>query len=481
MSIKSSFLSSIFLLLIACPPGGPPAPVEPPPPAAVEAAAAETCGVDKVEGDGLAFTQDFKGTPATLTLRSSRGPIPTWTQTYAVGGVVAMDIRTSRPDESRHVIEIDYAGAFGASRQLRLQTRDGKKFTGTLDGAGIELETQEGQETKITFASGEPGPLTVEADLQKIFFQLNQKSRDTLEACGRSEDTGRSASGLQSTAGHISYTTSAAGCVGCRIGAIAGGGTCVAVAAGACTASGPFWGLCFAVAAAGCGIASIVAIEVCWAGVCCPQKCGQGHGACCFKEESCLNPDKSLCCGQGLSTCGGKSCCAPSSACIPATGVCCESSFAICNNVCCSLGEKCTANGCCANGCGNVCCGSNKTCINPQQGTCCEIGHSVCDGKCCSKPTDKCVNGDCCSAERICGSVCCAAGTRCTDPASGRCEACAVGLSVCAATDQCSSSNIESHGNFCCPPGVRCCKGGCCAPGEVCSRDGCRPQSVCVQ
>jgi hypothetical protein len=237
-------------------------------------------------------------------------------------------------------------------------------------------------------------------------------------------------------------------CIGCWTGCIGGGIVCLAAAAGACTWAGPFYAVCFAIAAAACAIGEWVCMELCYAEghPCCPVGCGEV--ACCEDGETCLNSTTGLCCSPGLTPCAGENCCESTEVCLgtgPLAGTCCEAE----------------------NVCGTTCCGSLEVCA--PGGFCCGFNQKPCNGGCC-KAGEECLGGDtCCPAAQACGNNCCDVDQKCTNPALGICEdICPEGQKVCLGAGNCCDLNevCAEVVPLCCPAGMYYCFGACRHPSE---------------
>jgi lysozyme len=109
----------------------------------------------------------------------------------------------------------------------------------------------------------------------------------------------------------------------------------------------------------------------------------------------------------------------------------------------------------------DICCpfGPGETGSTTYGGLCCTAGEV-----CLHNPTD------CCSAERVCGSQCCPARTRCI---AGKCcppGSTPCGEDCCDASTECRNGQCEPRcpprqqpcGKRCCPPGGKCVTGKCC-------------------
>jgi hypothetical protein len=123
---------------------------------------------------------------------------------------------------------------------------------------------------------------------------------------------------------------------------------------------------------------------------------------------------------------------------------------ALCNGVCCTTGDECIGNACCAQAqaCGAACCASG----------------------------DECIANTCCAQAQSCGTTCCASGAVCVADQAGN-HSCATS---CTDSSQCPTDSpccapLTNGGSACLANGVvqgqecRCttgseCSSGCCAP-----------------
>jgi hypothetical protein len=157
---------------------------------------------------------------------------------------------------------------------------------------------------------------------------------------------------------------------------------------------------------------------------------------------------------------------------------------------------SCGARVCGPNSCGEGSCGEcgdcksceGGACFPKTNGTACQGSCRTCqDGACVAKANGLpcgtggfCVAGECCgSADRVCGTVCCAAGTLCADPAHTRCApACDAACDDRRPTCGCAQT-FDTEIDFCnVQPANNCNQPECetqedCAPGGFCANVSC--------
>ena len=203
----------------------------------------------------------------------------------------------------------------------------------------------------------------------------------------------------------------------------------------------------------------------------CADACCEGGQVC--HEDSCCLPDceGKLCGDDGCGgSCGG---CEQGYKCSELFA--CVCAFEGCGVDCCTGGEICTADGCCAPQCEGKECGDNLCggqCAQcPEFTECslqftCECLFLACGGACCSGE-DVCYNDACCLAQ--CGDKECGG-----DGCGGSCGSCGPNA-TCGAGGKCGCTILECQG-ACCGPNETCYEDQCCkasCDGTECGGDGC--------
>ena len=494
------------------------------------------CGVRR-EGRTQVLTRStrstFKGQTLTLddTVRINSKQSVTSSKVIKLGGSVVIQFEAVRRGNSSQVT-VSYGEMIKGVRRSVFTSMDGKVMQGQIDNRRIVPFRIGAGANAIKFVDKLPPPEVVaDKQLQEAVQSLLAKSQREAPDCSPKRPARAHADHplnalipQEGEPGHASYPASSTGCALCVSHCWGISAGCATGTTG-CAAALLFYYVCVAAIVAGCLLAMLVCIGLCYAegNECCPEGCGD---ACCETDEFCLNSGQGLCCSKDYSNCGSKRCCPTTATCIPSTGECCASGLVTPNNVCCKNGEKrlgdfccpqdslnVTSDGvcckpgekihpttgrCCAQPCGTICCGETEKCADTGKGICCSFATVVCAGVCC-KPGETCLNGACCANrcgdiccgpnKVCCGGVCCGDNETCTNPNLKQCKPCPDKRQVGCIPQQPPGSKNNSKGGpgtgICCPPNVQCCNNECCKPGEICcgfknAPFGCHAPNDCI-
>jgi hypothetical protein len=374
--------------------------------------------VDDSSGAILHSTITYK--PGRKTVRSA-GWTVTAQNTISKGPQTILQIKASL-ETLNSAIEIDFGSGYKGAKAVRLEVRNKRTVTGTVDGHALAPFSVG---TKPKLADGRPLPaISVDPTTKATVGRIASGAGPVHKKCG----------GLR--------VESTSACDACSLACGAKFTSCLAAVAG-----GAWWELL------GCFSSDDDCYSACNApgGACCPAAC-EVDGGCCVN-------DGEICCGSGWSA----QCCSPGHVCCG--GLCCPQAGQVCKNqaaspVCCQPTDfVCPSGLCCQAGgtcCGTSCCAPGTHCADPKFGTCCPNGSVVCGLVCCGPPeTSVCLNRTlCCKKSDVCGTSCCPGGP-CVN-------------NVCCP----SPSHVCPGGNTCCPPFNVCCGSTCCGAGEICMKEG---------
>ena len=423
-----------------------------------------------------------------LTRQTTIGASGTSTirESITVGGesVFALNMQASpgRPAEGT----FQYGPAVSGAKQIVFSSTDRKTMNATVNGRAVAPFTIGTVTDTPRFQDGRPAPhITVAPSIQKAVALVLQQAKAAATKCQVKNSRPLSPQITPANTGQSDDTNNTTACIGCFAGCVAagvGGGVacCIATLGFGC-------GACVA----GVAAAEVTCDELCHSGPCCPVHCG--NVACCFANDTCLDPSRGVCCAEGLSPCHNSQCCQASDTCLPSG--CCPKGQAICNSsLCCQPGQACSTE--------NVCCQQLQSGVVPVscRGTCCPAGEVCKDGVACCPPNDPVCNGVCCR-----GGGCDANGNCCAPPSKfcGGSNICCGPFNHCCGDSCCDFNQTCVNGTcttatcpagqvacpdtpgMCCPPNTLCCpatKTCCPQPNTMCCQEkGCIPAAECIQ
>jgi hypothetical protein len=298
---------------------------------------------------------------------------------YAMNGIYVYEsFYTELPDGTTKRVQTSYT-PFEPHELITYS--DGKTMSFSMDGKSTNTVPVGTDPRTLRFSDGTAIPAM---PLSNYFIDaivaLEKDANLHAAACfsGTAADSGQLLA--QSDPHYGNAGVSGSQCTGCELACDGGEVSCLAAAAGASVACGPFFAFC----AGGFGAACITGFEWCQSKChqsgtdCCPVACGGESsvltptGGCCYSGDSCARRESgdhaALCCGPGTTGCGGALCCETGEQCAtPTSGpkmvgisrnaACCGPDNMNSRGECCTLG-KCTTDADCGgpNACRNGCC-----------------------------------------------------------------------------------------------------------------------------